>query len=157
MNLRLYGDIVAPADRTGSSRTSEPSVPVSELVPVSRPVDTERLLVQASAGNVSCGRERAWAEGGEARVGGGGNPADEASPAETIAVAYGNVPLGRVNSQVMPGSTARQGTVRMTLGRGGGMGWGPDRSDCRMRRTEPSESVATMALKSAWRIAGGSH
>jgi hypothetical protein len=77
MYLRLYSDIVAPADRAGSSRASGPSALVSE------PADTEPLPVEASSGDVSRGGGPACAGGGEAVV----DPADKTTPAATAAPA----------------------------------------------------------------------
>ncbi|MEV6851120.1 hypothetical protein, partial [Actinoplanes sp. NPDC051411] len=76
MNLRLYGDVVAPADRTGGGRPLAPSAAVAE------PVDAERSLVQASSRNVLRGRGFACA--GDAEVG-EVDPAEQSAPAGATA------------------------------------------------------------------------
>jgi hypothetical protein len=111
MYLRLYGDIVAPADRISSSRTSEPSAPVAEPALVSEPADADRLPVQASSGNVAYCRGLTRArvtEGGEVDL------ADETAPPGTTASADHSLSGGRAASAERAASAGQAGPAVQT-------------------------------------------
>lgn len=141
MYLRLYGDIVAPADRAGGAQAPEPS-PSEPSPPVSEPADAGRPPVAGPARNASRGRELARIPGGEVSQAG---PVDETAPAETTAHPAAGPALSPV--QAVPadqiGPADRDGSERpaLQMGHGGSAGQRPQPRPATGRHRPPRENV----------------